>query len=103
MRQPGIIEFDDPYFDRWGFPPSLQIETSGEADVQLSDIVFDPNTWTTWSRIVFWGIFVLGTILFFNRDLIPNLDSLTVRWTSGRVQEVTEVPAQGPLTIREPE
>jgi len=64
------LDFDNPYFDRWGFPLTLQVTTTGEAELMLSAMRFDPDNSTTWLRAGIWIAFILTIILVLNLDLL---------------------------------
>jgi hypothetical protein len=82
------VEFDNPYFDRWGFPLTLQVATSGNADLLLSAITFEPENATTWVRAAIWIMAILGLLALLNWDLI------VPRWSrpaaTGPSQESTD-------------
>ncbi len=67
--QPIAIYFDNPYFDRWGFPLTLQVTTTGDAELDLSALTFDPNTPTTWLRAALWVALIGALIFVLDRDL----------------------------------
>lgn len=64
------VEFDNPYFDRWGLPLSLQVATSGSADLVLTGIHFDPDNVTTWVRAGIWVALLLGVMIVLNLDIL---------------------------------
>lgn len=64
------VEFDNPYFDRWGFPLTLEVATTGAADLTLSVIRFDPDNATTWLRAAVWLSLVLAIVVLLNLDLL---------------------------------
>ncbi len=64
-----VVPFDNPYFDRWSFPLTLQVSTTGAAEIWLSSVTFEPDTATTWARIAVWVALVLGVIALLNLDL----------------------------------
>lgn len=69
-RERVTIEFDNPYFDRWGFPLTLGVVATGEAEVVLGEIRFDPDNPTTWLRAALWLGVIFGIILVLNLDLL---------------------------------
>ena len=62
------VEFDNPYFDRWGFPLTLQVMTTGEAEFLLSAIEITPDNATTWLRAGIWLAVIAAVIVLLNRD-----------------------------------
>lgn len=60
--------FDNPNFDRWGFPLTLQVTTTGQAEIFLGAITFDPDTFLTWLRVGIWLASILVIILVLNFD-----------------------------------
>ncbi len=65
------VEFDNPYFDRWGFPLTLQVMTTGETELLLSAIEITPDNAATWLRAGIWLALITAIILVLNLDL-PN-------------------------------
>lgn len=64
------LNLNNPYLDRWTFPLTLQVATSGAADLWLGPLTFDPDTPLTWLRIAAWVALVLVLIAWFNLDLV---------------------------------
>lgn len=67
--QPIAVEFDNPYFDRWGFPLTLQVASTGNGDVRLSAIRFNPDTLISWLRAGVWLALVFAVVVVLNLDL----------------------------------
>jgi hypothetical protein len=68
--QPFVINFDNPYYEHWVLPLIVQMTTSGNADVSLGVLLFNPDTFITWLRIGIWVALVFGLILVLNLDLL---------------------------------
>lgn len=62
------VEFDNPYFDHWNSPLTLQLATTGNAEVSVSGMRFEPDNATTWLREALWVVGLLGVIVALNRD-----------------------------------
>lgn len=64
------FNLDNPYYDRWGFPLSLQVATTGEGDVWLGALTFEPDTARTWAVVSAWLLLAIGLVVIFNVDLV---------------------------------
>lgn len=71
---PVVVEFDNPYFDRWSSPLTLQLASTGNAELTVSGLRFEPDNATTWLRAASWVIGLLGVIVVFNLDWIRAQD-----------------------------
>ncbi len=67
------LPFDNPYFDRWGFPLTLQVTTTGEAEIFLSALYFNPNTPTMWLRAAIWVALILLLVVVLNLDWLERI------------------------------
>jgi hypothetical protein len=66
VLQPFVVNFDNPYFDHWTFPLSLQVATTGQSDLRLGAFTFDPDTAKTWARAAVWVGLVLLLVVLLN-------------------------------------
>jgi hypothetical protein len=67
---PLAVEFDNPYYDRWSFPLTLEVTTTGAASLTMSALYFDPDNATTWLRIAVWVAGIFALVLLMNLDLV---------------------------------
>jgi hypothetical protein len=70
ILHPLMVEFDNPYFDHWDFPLTLQLASTGNAEVWVSGLRFEPDNATTWLRAAFWVVGLLAVIAVLNLDWI---------------------------------
>lgn len=75
---PIVVNFNNPYFDRWGFPLTLEVSTTGNGGVWLSALTFDPDTAITWLRAGLWVAAILASIVSMNLDLLRRAKSKDV-------------------------
>jgi hypothetical protein len=59
------VPFYNPYYNKWDFPAYLDVRATGNADVRLSWLLFEPDPIETYKRVGAWlGVIILLAIWF---------------------------------------